>query len=477
MILVRFGQAPQFTQAAYPSREFFVYLDTLRNNDGGVPEQTDQPSCRSSPTMGRSALPFFTTYWRTHASAIPITRVDGSIPQRVINWRIRNGYHHKCVCSPKDAQTSEAISEIDRVVCSRATIKADIKALASCEQFLPECSVERLFGKQFNRKEKIMTTTDTSELTRPSHVKVRARDNFMATLSHCKPDRQIERRLHKQKWFDYRFISPMAATERFYALYQAVYRRKYAANFDTFEAERKTGVSKKRTRAELTSFWRARQFADELGVTYEIFLEAAFQVCIRKGWARLPHMNQLYGNKSREVIAESVKSLWADHIGDRFTISVLPQYREESYEGLDSQIEHRKWVMDQLKARHGSALRIGRACFVHRVVPEATAFLEFGQDRLDQAKAEIEFNGIAPDELSPGEPSLPSCFGLPGVPDPGGDQCDRCPAFRPCLKLETLVRNAVAKKFGTDDPVLSRQKAQGRIRTAKHRAKKILKPN
>lgn len=256
-----------------------------------------------------------------------------------------------------------------------------------------------------------MTTTDTSEVIRPSHVRARAREHFMATLSHCKNDREVERRLHQQKWFDYRFISPRGATERFYVLYQDVYRRKYGANFDTFEAVLKTGVNKKGTRAGLTSFWRARQFADELGVMYEIFLEAAFQVFIRRGWRRLPHVNQLYGSKNREIIASAVNSLWVDHIGDRFTISALPQYREEAHEGLDAQNEHRKWVMGQLKVRHGSALGIGRACFIHRVVPEATAFLEFGQDRLDQAKVEIEFNGIAADALSPGEPSLPSCFG------------------------------------------------------------------
>jgi hypothetical protein len=320
-----------------------------------------------------------------------------------------------------------------------------------------------------------MTTADTSEVARPSHVKIRAGENIRATSIFAKPDREIERRLHRRKWFDYRFLSPLAATARFYVLYQDVYRRKYAANFDTFEAERKTGVSKKSTRGEMTSFWRARQFADELGVTYEIFLEAAFQVFMRNGWNRLPHMNQLYGSKNREVIANAVKSLWADHIGDRFTISASPQYREEAYEGLDAQNEHRKWVMDQLKAKHASALGIGRACFIHRVALETTAFIEFGQERLDQAKAEIEFNGIAPDELSPREPSLPSCFGLPGAPDAGCDQCQGCPAFQPCLKMEILIRNAVAKKFGIDDPVLRRRKAQGRMRTAKHRAKKALR--
>jgi hypothetical protein len=316
-----------------------------------------------------------------------------------------------------------------------------------------------------------MTTTDTAEAVRPSVIQVRARDNFDATSKFSKLDRERERDLYGQKWFDYRFLSPTAATAHFYVLYQDVYRWKYAANIDALEAERKTGVSKKATRGERTSFWRARQFADELGVTYEVFLEAAFQVCIRRGWNRLPHMNQLYGPKNMEAIAIAVRLLWAEHIKARFTISVLPQYREESYRGLEAQIDHRNWVMDQIKARHGSPHSIGRVCYIHRVLPESDAFLEYGQERLDQAKAEIAFDGLVPDEPSVDESSLPSCFGLPGAPDAGGG-CDECPIFRTCLRVEAAVRKKITEKHGSDDPVQSHRKAQGRKRTSKFRAKK-----
>ena len=317
-----------------------------------------------------------------------------------------------------------------------------------------------------------MTTTDTPEVTRSSVIQVRFRENFEATWKFSKLDRERERILYGQKWFDYRFLSPMAATVRFYHLYQEVYRWKYAANIDTSEAERKTGVSKKTTVGERTSFWRARQFADELGVTYEIFLEAAFQVCIRRGWSRLPHINQIYGEKNREAIASAVKTDWAGHISSRFTISILPQYRDEAYGGLEAQIDHRNWVMDQIKARHDSPHSIGRACYVHGVLPEDDARLKYGQAKLNEAKAEIAFDGLVPDEPSVAELALPSCFGLPGALDAGGGKCDECPAFRLCLRVETAVRKAIAKKLGSEDPVLGRHKAQGRKRSAKFRAKK-----
>lgn len=314
-----------------------------------------------------------------------------------------------------------------------------------------------------------MTITGT-EATSPSVIQVRARENFFATRMFSKLDRERERNLYEQKWFDYRFLSPLAATLRFRLVYQDVYRWKYSTNIDTLEAEQKTGVSRKLTRGELTSFWRARQFTDELGVTYEIFLEAAFQMCIRRGWNRLPHVNQLYGSKNRDAIAGAVKSVWADHIGSRFTISTLPEYREESYRELRAQTDHQNWVMDQIKARDGSALSIGKACYVHRVLPEDAALLEYDQERLDQAKAAVTFDGLVSDELCIVEQPYPSCFGLPGAPEPDRDECQKCQAFRLCLREVKRVRAAILEKYETDDPVLNRRKALGRRRTKKFRA-------
>lgn len=315
-----------------------------------------------------------------------------------------------------------------------------------------------------------MTTTGPTEVPRPSLSQIRFREILDATWRFSKLDRERERILYGQKWFDYRFLSPTAATVRFYYLYQDVYRWKYATNIDTLEAEQKTGVSRKPTRGEGTSFWRARQFADELGVTYEIFLEAAFQVCIRRGWNRLPHINQLYGDKNSRAITIAVRLLWADHIEARLTISVLPQYREESYRGLEAQIDHRNWVMNQIKAQYGSPLSIGRACYIHRVLPEDNARLVYGQERLDQAKAEIAFDGSVPDEPGVASVLMPSCFGLPGAPDYGGC-ATRCRVSQPCFRIEAAARNLTIEKYGSDDPVLIHSKAQNCKRAARFRAK------
>jgi hypothetical protein len=378
---------------------------------------------------------------------------------------------HRCLCSPKDAQTSEATPETNPSLISSAKVETTSETLAAREWPIEGRSIELPADYYFNRKQNIMTTTGPTEEPRPSLSQIRFREILDATRKFSKLDRERERILYERKWFDYRFLSPMAATVSFYHLYQDFYRWKYAANIDALEAEQKTGVSRKPKRGEGTSFWRARQFADELGVTYEIFLEATFQVCIRRGWNRLPHINQLYGDKNSEAITIAVGSLWADHIKARLTISVLPQYREESYRGLGAQINHRTWVMDQIKARDGSAMSIGRACYIHRVLPEDDARLVYGQERLDQAKAEIAFDGSVPDEPGVAAVLMPSCFGLPGAPDYGGACATRCRVSQPCFRIEAAARNLTIEKYGSDDPVLSHRKAQGSKRTARFRAK------
>src|SRR5690348_14877843 len=84
-------------------------------------------------------------------------------------------------------------------------------------------------------------------------------------------DGLMERELMQTKWFDYRFMSPLDATELFVREYTEAYRNKWATNFDTVEAEKKIpirGGAWRSNRSEFISCWRARQFVDCLGVPY-----------------------------------------------------------------------------------------------------------------------------------------------------------------------------------------------------------------
>ncbi|GEC17300.1 hypothetical protein [Nitrobacter winogradskyi] len=65
--------------------------------------------------------------------------------------------------------------------------------------------------------------------------------NKCATIARriSKEDGIAERGLMRTKWFDYRFMSPLTATDEFARSYVAAYRKKWDTNFSTEEASRK----------------------------------------------------------------------------------------------------------------------------------------------------------------------------------------------------------------------------------------------
>jgi hypothetical protein len=214
----------------------------------------------------------------------------------------------------------------------------------------------------------------------------RHKDSRVTTAQFRRADLTSERDLHTRKWFDYRFMSPREATAIFRAEYEKVYRSSHAHNIDTAEAERKFGTRRgvpEDHKAEFTSFWRARQFADLLGMPYGIFLEAAYQILLSGGFRRIPYINQIYG-KHQVRIAVAATELWEEHCASRFMFSPLPHYQAESFRGLAAQVAHQDWILEQLKTRTDHA--IGRACFTLRILPEVRAKLEFGEERLEKAR-------------------------------------------------------------------------------------------
>jgi hypothetical protein len=304
-------------------------------------------------------------------------------------------------------------------------------------------------------------------------IQSRIEENVAAIGAISRHDLAQERRLHSTKWFDYRFTSALRATLQFRGHYQRVYRQKYRVNIDADEADHKTGVRGGLAmdhRREFTAFWRARQFADELGVPYDLFLEGAFEVMIRDGWTRLPHPNQLYGDHRRDRIEAAVMALWQERMDSELTICRDPKFRTESFKRMPAQFAHRKWVIEQLKTRNRQ-LRTGIACFLHRAVCEQDVIETFGKDTLELARGEVAGMEPSPNEPCPGSELLPSCLGLPGALEPGSEECIQCPLLRLCVRLENDARQDAIDKFETDDPISDRRKMLQRERVRRHRAK------
>jgi hypothetical protein len=302
-------------------------------------------------------------------------------------------------------------------------------------------------------------------------LRARHKENCVTTSQFRREDLILERELHSCKWFDYRFISPSEATAIFRKTYQEVYRWKYSHNFDTEESKRKFGTragAPEEHRGEFTAFWRARQFADQLGMPYEIFLDAAFDALLTADRKRLPYINQLYG-KYAERIAASAWDRWQEHCGSRLMFSPLPHYKTGSFVGLAAQVAHQDWVLEQLKTRSDGA--IGQACFVLRIVPEERAKLAFGEVRLENGRAHVADEVPEAYEAYTLRQILPSCAMLPGVLDPSSPECSTCQLARFCAGAEAAVLRKVIADTGVADPEGVRRRRQGAVRTAKCRLK------
>ena len=294
-----------------------------------------------------------------------------------------------------------------------------------------------------------------------------------SVLSICKfrnSDLVPERQLDDAKWFDYRFMTPWKATELFQQSYQKIYHQKFQRGVKTDVVENAATVKPLReiARADLTSFWKARQFADRLGVPYDIFLIAAFNALLSDSRPRKPRINQFLAAQSRSKITDYVKKYWDECRQAQLRFSRLPAYREESFRKQPAQIAHREWVLGEVRAKL-SAKILGE-CFVNRILPEDTATLEFGEKEVEAARAEAALGTRMPVEPAAELEMLRSCYALQGAYDGFSRQCQRCALLSLCGPNVVVIQQFLKKQFGTDSPVDQRRLVSQRKRTRKSRA-------
>lgn len=292
----------------------------------------------------------------------------------------------------------------------------------------------------------------------------------LATLLE-KSDLLPERALHRTKWFDYRFMSPLQATIHFHEVYQGLFRAKFRKYFDVAEAEFKTGVGRKgliHPGRAFTATWRSRQFADALGVPYGLFIDEVMELFAACSWRRIPHINQLIAGKNRDRITKVVLEKWDQMMDSRLLVSELPQYRMPVFRGLHSQHDHQEWILDQLSRHHGNPRHIADAWLIRPLLSESRLRERWDDDRLRRARDSAA--GWAP---KPAEPvsaldMVPSCFGLPGAVDQNS-HCKECSLLRECTVSVEAASDAVRTLHGSDDPRAELRKRRQRERTARCR--------
>jgi hypothetical protein len=281
----------------------------------------------------------------------------------------------------------------------------------------------------------------------------------------------LERDLMTTKWFDYRFMSPVEATRQFARAYVDAAKHYTRANFDRDRGERMKALPAGDLFAKAstgTSLWRARQYADALGVPYGLYIDEVMRMHMDGGGVRVPYPNQLYASRWLGEIGTKVADAWAQRCRDRFTTSELEHYRRGNQLGFPSQRGHHAWVLEQLQ--RGAACRIWLA-LERGLLTVNEAIEEFGVGRVETALARL---GGEPDPMErtlPGSAFIPSCLGVPGTLAET-EPCVGCPAKRACARVAELVEEQIVARKGSLDPVLARKRAQTRDRVRRLRAKK-----
>jgi hypothetical protein len=282
-----------------------------------------------------------------------------------------------------------------------------------------------------------------------------------------------ERDISGVKWFDYRFISAVRATERFYETYIHLYREAFRRNFDAGTATLKRAVPARGlwgSPGEFSAAWRARQIADGFGMPYDFFIRECIEAALRRGVARVPRPNQLYNLLSMPHVQER----WEERRKALPLFSELPQYRVEAFCGLPAQIEHQQWVIDSLKERQARPFAIAQACFVDRLFTLDRAKAEFNPYVVEQMLSEAAGMKADPAPALRATNFLPSCFGLPHACSPSISPCIECHVREECRTAEAKVRGKVAQRYGNEKPRDEEKLALNRERVARCRAKRAL---
>jgi len=294
-------------------------------------------------------------------------------------------------------------------------------------------------------------------------------------------DLVIERVLSSTKWFDYCFISPATATKLFADCYVDAYRAAWARNFDVVESQNRRGLFKApsfanprpttKERRDLTGLWKARQFADELGVPYDFFCRTAFQFVLDAGMRRLPQPNQLYSGRWRDSLADAIRLAWDEQRAANTIYPSLPQFQLDADRGASAQARHIRWCVDLLRLKHGAPYQIANLVYQRRVLAEVAALSEFGEERVEQAKALAL--SCEPSDM----PSLtvydfvPACGFVPYAYEADAVECTGCHFRDKCGAAQEGMLERVTKRFGSSDPVRQRERDAGRERVARYRAK------
>ena len=288
--------------------------------------------------------------------------------------------------------------------------------------------------------------------------------------------RAREAELMPTKWPEYRFLSPMDATKRFYEAYIEAYRDYLRTNIDVrAAADIKIGfkLSFHKRNAHLTQLYIARQKADQIGLPYPAYLEFVFKFAGARRYRHPPQPNQLWpGEKKHDAWLTKIVEFWSDdcHGLELNRMKVMPQYAFFSYQGLPAQRQFRKEMLDLVSRGVYSIDGFVAKYVVERQYFRAVDRNFLGEKAVESAERKAR-EDVANGFLRPVELKTPaskefyqSCFGVPGVVTFDNPICSTCTQRGDCELARQTVISKTLSETGFADPIAEADRPANRRR-------------
>lgn len=118
----------------------------------------------------------------------------------------------------------------------------------------------------------------------------------------------VEADLFDKKWWDYRLLHPVEATELFSKAYVLAAKSYLCKQVDLYIGVNARVLKKEdfflESKAIITGMWKARQLADTYGVPYSFWCQKAMEYADQCCWPYYPKPSHLYSCKTKETAGE-----------------------------------------------------------------------------------------------------------------------------------------------------------------------------
>lgn len=273
-------------------------------------------------------------------------------------------------------------------------------------------------------------------------------------------------------WIEYGYMGPLERTELFCKEYAKAYKRFFAKYHDSFKAGDLQPIDEellKNDPGEISSLWRARQIADEIGMPYPLYLTASIgSVAEHKNRKKLPRPNQLYTHP--QVVAAQEKWEQERAITGLYREGWDPRFFQQNVRPDPPRKAALRHALNRIKqSRHPEAALSTLMGSQDAIRPRAARLLFSDQPEVfDSAMMRMGAPNVER-PVSEFESYVPPCIGLPlSKPAPS---CSSCPLAVACHKVRLLADKLLVKDTGSNDPLGEHRRGLARDRQRKRRAK------